>query len=347
MLGFNGLCDDGGASHVVGACPYGTDCADCGVRCLPLIAGGDAPLPPPPLASLPTPTPPAPPLTPAPPVWPLPSSASPATAPIDVPPGCLCSDDCAGRPGLARNGECNDGGALNLAGGLQALDAQCALGADCTDCGLRCPLLFTIPSPPPSPLPRLPPDGTLTQVGGEALGGSPFGFRSQVAVAVAASVFTGVICLVLLAITLRRRWPRRSHRLHSAYAVGGTELIAGHTRRRPFGGGRVVQAKVLAVERVDRGLETHLDGERRLSGTERTPPRTSTLNPASPAGSLPMSPAELLLLRKENALLRELFLVNSAAPRSSMPHELAPPTSLAEEQQSLVMDGEDLDLSRV
>lgn len=337
----------GGADHVVGACAFGTDCGDCGVRCLPLITGGgggETALP-----SLPPPSPPFPPLDPAPPVWPIVSRASPSTPPPsddDVDAGCVCLDQCAGRPDLNHNGECNDGGAINLAGGRHAVDAQCALGTDCADCGLRCPFLFTTPSPPPSPLPAAP-ESSQAQRGDapSAQGESTFGFHSQVAVAVAASVATSAICLVLLAISLRRRWPRRSQRLRSAYIVGGTELSGERSRRRPFGG-RVVQAKVLAVERAERSIGAYSDGDRRLSGAERTPPRTPTLG-ATPASCHSMSPAEMVVLRKENALLRELFLVNHAAPKSSMLPELGPSTSLAEEQQGLVVDGDDLDLSRV
>jgi len=84
-------------------CAYGTDCADCGPRPMGLPAPSPPPLPPP--------------LSPLPPF-----------APGDE---VLCYDGygyCYG--GYASNGVCNDGGPGSL-------DAACAFGTDCADCGPR------------------------------------------------------------------------------------------------------------------------------------------------------------------------------------------------------------------
>ena len=45
----DGVCDDGGQSSTGHNCEYGTDCADCGVRCWIDAAASTAMLPPPPL----------------------------------------------------------------------------------------------------------------------------------------------------------------------------------------------------------------------------------------------------------------------------------------------------------
>lgn len=151
----DGHCDDGGAGAEYALCSVGSDCTDCGPRCLPL---SPPPMPP----------------------------ARPRSECLCNPPGSICS--------YAYDGRCDDGGqgsehsycsygsdcfdcglrcdlpppsppasppapcvptCLNTCGmtsgvcedgGPGAEYYQCYLGLDCADCGPRC-----IPTPPPTP----------------------------------------------------------------------------------------------------------------------------------------------------------------------------------------------------
>ena len=97
----DGSCDDGGAGSQHSACPFASDCSDCGLRCpeprTPPGLPPPAPFAPPPAPPLaPSPAAPPPPKPPAPPSPPLPPSP-----PVSPPPVCVCTNLCRA---FARNG---------------------------------------------------------------------------------------------------------------------------------------------------------------------------------------------------------------------------------------------------
>jgi hypothetical protein len=105
-----GTCDPPAyATRLGGDSVFWAGCAAC------------APPPMPPL-NPPNPPPPLPPPSPSPH-----SPPEPPSPPPQMPQTGVCEDTCPGRPELARNGRCEDGGA----GSVSAL---CQYGFDCTDC---------------------------------------------------------------------------------------------------------------------------------------------------------------------------------------------------------------------
>jgi hypothetical protein len=103
----DGECDDGGPGSLYAVCAFGSDCTDCGSR----NASEEPPLPEEP-----------PPDEPPPPDDPPPGGDVPDPDPLDA----ACTDACP----WANDGVCDDGGPGSRY-------CVCALGSDCSDCGIR------------------------------------------------------------------------------------------------------------------------------------------------------------------------------------------------------------------
>ena len=132
---FTGTCQDGGVGSISAACPFGTDCADCGPRYMfppfpphtgmpplplsPPPSPPRPPLPPSPPPSPPRPPPPSPEPWPPPPPPPSPTPPEPSPPPPEPPPpraaaAASSSDTSPGDPHSAASGAIS---ALSAGGG--------------------------------------------------------------------------------------------------------------------------------------------------------------------------------------------------------------------------------------